>query len=195
MKKEYYKDGTIQSEVTYKNGKKNGIATYYHPNGKKSLELFFKDDLAEGQSTLWYFKGTINRTGNYKNNKLNGISTTWDENDGYKLSEETYLNDTLNGLYREFHPNGEVKTKGNYKSGKYEGKWEYFDELGLPVGEGLFKNGAGVLKGWYPDGKTIREVHYLDNLKDGSETFWDESGKLEKIIYYKNGKVIKIETF
>ncbi len=194
IKKEYYNDGTLQSEVTMKNGKKNGKAVYYHENGNKSMEIFYDDDKAEGISTIYYYKGTVKRTDNFKNNKLNGLSVNWDENLGYRFSEETYLDDVLNGPYKEFHPNGEIKVEGNYKNGQFEGKWLYFDERGVPVGEADFKNGSGVLKGYYPEGKPLREVNYVNSKKNGKETHWNENGTVDKIIYYKDDKIEKIET-
>jgi len=194
VKREYYKDGTIQSEVTYKGGKKNGIAVYYHENGKKSLELVYKDDMVEGASMHWFYKGTIKRTDNYKNNKLNGISTNWEEELGCKFSEETYVNDTMNGAYKEYHPNGELKVTGNYKKGKFDGIWIYYDERGIPVGEGKYKNGEGILVAYYPNGKKMREVNYADNKKNGKETLWLENGQIEKIIYNKEDRIEKIET-
>jgi antitoxin component YwqK of YwqJK toxin-antitoxin module len=36
-------------------------------------------------------------------------------------------------MYELFHDNGQLKKKGNYKDGKEEGLWEYFDEDGEPV--------------------------------------------------------------
>lgn len=194
IKKEYYKDGNLQSEVRMKNGKKNGKAIYYHENGMKSMELYYIDDMAEGISTIYYYKGTVKRNDNFKKNKLNGVSVNWDENLGYRFSEETYVEDVLNGTYKEFHPNGEVKVQGNYKNGLFDSKWLYFDERGVPVGEAIFDKGNGILKGYYPNGKPLREVNYVNNKKNGKETHWDITGKVDKIIYYKDDKIEKIET-
>ena len=37
------------------------------------------------------------------------------------------------GLLEEFHENGQLKERGNYKNGEYDGPWEYFDEDGNPT--------------------------------------------------------------
>lgn len=193
-KTEYYKNGTIRSEVKYKGGKKNGRSVYFYENGMKELEINYIDDSADGQANAYYYKGTIKRIDNFKDNKLTGVSTTWDEELGFKFSEETYLNNVLNGPYKEYHQNGEVKVNGSYKNGFYDGKWSYFDERGVPVGEGNYNNGDGVLKGFYPTGKPLREINFSKNKKNGKETHWDVNGLIEKIIYFSNDKIDSIVT-
>ena len=37
---------------------------------------------------------------------------------------------TRDGLYEEFHENGQLERRGNYKEGEQDGVWEYFDEDG-----------------------------------------------------------------
>ena len=44
----------------------------------------------------------------------------------------------FHGKYLEYHPNLEVKTKGQYKRGKKTGKWQYYNSEGKPIGKDRF---------------------------------------------------------
>lgn len=193
VKKDYFPNGNIKSEITYKNGKKNGPAKYYDDLGKISDEYIYVNDKLEGISKKWFYKGTISRIDSFKNNMLNGISVSFDQDNGYKLKEETYKNDTLNGLFCDFHPNGQIMTKGYFLKGLYDSVWNYYDNRGIPVGQGIYKNGTGILKGWFLNGKPIREVHYVGNKKNGTETRWNEKGEITRIIIYKDDRIVSQE--
>ena len=45
------------------------------------------------------------------------------------------------GLIEEFYENGQLKSKGNYKDGKEDGLWEYFDEDGKETKTEEWKGG------------------------------------------------------
>ena len=57
---EYYESGQIRSEVTIKNGKKNGKAVYYYENGDKKQEGFFVNDKLSGVLISYYENGNVN---------------------------------------------------------------------------------------------------------------------------------------
>jgi hypothetical protein len=42
------------SEGYYKNGKKDGLWTYWYPEGQKSSEAHYKDGVENGVTTCWY---------------------------------------------------------------------------------------------------------------------------------------------
>ena len=48
-----------------------------------------------------------------------------------------------------FNKNGQLNTKGNYKNGKEEGSWVWYDENGTIITE--------LLTGTYKDGKRISD--------------------------------------
>lgn len=189
VRKEYYPNGELKSELTYRNGKLNGNACWYFTNGNKKMECNYSNGQIEGKMKSWHFNGNINREENYILNKREGKSLIYYEN-GALFKEENYLNDTLDGLYVENYPDGQIKIKGGYLKGMYHGLWEYYDERGLKVGEGNFDKGNGILKGFYWNGKLKREVSYINNEKDGKEIFYSENGEMEKMVEYKAGKIV-----
>ena len=81
------------------------------------------------------------------------------------------------GSVVEYHDNGQLEMRGNYKDGKDDGLWESYYESGQLEMRGNYKDGE-------PDG--LREFHYDNgqlesrgNVKDGGFGFGQEDGLWE----------------
>ncbi len=186
----YWENGEKKSELNYKGDKLNGPSTWWYENGTKQMESNYKNNILNGKSIRWNYKGIMEREDNYVDNKLSGKSITWNK-DGIIISEENYLNDTLDGEYKEWHINGQVKLSAFYNKGKYHKKWLYWNELGMKIGEADFDNGKGKMQSWDLKGNLLREINYKDNLKDGKEIWYDKEGKIEKILIFEKGQLLK----
>jgi uncharacterized protein len=189
IRKEYYPNGNLKQELTYKKGVLDGPSVWYFQDGKKMMECTYVAGNIEGKMTRWFYNGNYESEGYYSNNRQNGKSTLYFENGEIQI-EQNYKNDTLNGTFVEYFPGKQVKTKGGYYMGLWEGKWEYYDDKGLLVGEGNFVKGTGILKGYYWNGRLKREVQYVNNQKDGTETWYKENGLLEKKLVFKQDKLV-----
>ena len=66
----WYENGKKKSEVTYKDGAKDGLLTKWYGNGQKMAELNYKDGKEDGLTTLWYENGKKKAEGTYKGDKL-----------------------------------------------------------------------------------------------------------------------------
>jgi len=182
-KTDFWPNGNKKSELKYYNGTLDGLSTWWFEDGKKQMECNYKNNVPDGKTTRYYFTGDLQSVDNYDKGLLNGKSLTYYEG-GKKKAEMNYLNDTLDGLYTEWNIDGLLKIKGSYKKGLYNGKWEYWDNTGIKVGEGNYMAGAGIQKGFYPDGKLKREIHYMHNKKNGLELWFSRDGDtLKKIVY------------
>ena len=67
-------------EEYYKDGKLNGLSTWWYENGQKEIENHYKDGKLNGLSILWYENGQKELENHYKDGKLNGLGTCWHEN-------------------------------------------------------------------------------------------------------------------
>jgi len=47
VKKEYWENGKLRSETHYKNGKEDGLSTFWYESGEKRVEHFFKNGKLE----------------------------------------------------------------------------------------------------------------------------------------------------
>ena len=84
--------------ATIKNGKEDGLATYWYENGKKQAEGTYKDGEPDGLSTDWYENGQKWFEGTFKDGELDGLWTEWYEN-GQKKSER--VSDDGNRISKE----------------------------------------------------------------------------------------------
>ena len=113
--KDYHITGELQWEGTLSyidkvaNDKDilNGICTWYHKNGKKSEVRNLVNNLAEGTVTYW-------------------------DKDGQLRRELELKAGVLNGIRKDYHPNGKIKLTRVYKDGKPTENWyTECDELGV----------------------------------------------------------------
>jgi antitoxin component YwqK of YwqJK toxin-antitoxin module len=142
MVKEYYRNGQIEREKNYKDGKLDGKYTLYYYNGEIKSEKNFKDGKKDGKWTLYH------------------------EN-GQRRSEENYIDGRGDGKYTYYYENGQIRGEENYKDGKWDGKWTYYYENGQIKEEGNLKKGW-----WKKDGKwtTYNEdgsIKKVEEYKDG----------------------------
>jgi hypothetical protein len=107
--KEYRKDGTLESFITYENNRKHGPAHTYYPDGKTvKTEVNYRYGFKHGDAN-WYFPdGEIYRITPYFEGKINGIRTTFYE-DGTKQAEVPYLTGQPGLGLKEYHPDGNMK--------------------------------------------------------------------------------------
>lgn len=185
----FWENGLKKSEITYKRGKTTGSAIWWFSNGNKQMQVDYIKGKIEGKLQRWNFAGVLVLEETYLNDKKNGLSVTWYDS-GVKHTEATFIDDILHGEFNEFYPNGEIKINGYYNKGFYDRIWNYYSEIGLTIGRGEYKNGKGVLISWYSNGMKKREIHYQDNEKNGAEIWYEQNGKIEKTITYKNGNII-----
>jgi len=105
--KEYYENGNIKSETSYKNGKVlNGLCKHYYPDGGLSKELVYEDGVLKNYKSF------------YKEGSLN-----------YESEMEGELK---NGSSKDFYRNGVLKAKAKYSLGSLINYYE-FDSLGAMI--------------------------------------------------------------
>jgi antitoxin component YwqK of YwqJK toxin-antitoxin module len=95
-----------------------GVYTDYYDweNDQKEYEEYYKDGKENGLSTWWYENGQKEYENHYKDGKLNGLSTWWYEN-GQKECEVRYEDGKLNGLSTWWCENGQIECEGFFKDG------------------------------------------------------------------------------
>ena len=83
------------------NGGKDGIWSWWRPDGVKETE------------------------GNYKSGVKHGVWTSWSSAE-HKKDEETYVNGILDGLVTVWHDNGNKDREGIIRGNEPEAVWKYF---------------------------------------------------------------------
>ena len=100
-------------------------------------------------------------------------------------------------VHKEYHKNGQLRFKKNFKNGKLEGITKHYYESGKLHFEENYKNGKleGISKIYYESGQLWIEVNYKNSEREGISKVYYESGKYQYIDTYKNDKKINRKAY
>ena len=197
--KDFYFNGNLQKEGTYRDDKKNGFFKEYTINGSLlNTDKFINGELQKDvpeltkldMKTEYYEGGNIKYFGGYKNEIAQGVHREYDitgkvtNSKIYKdgiLTGEGILDDEgrEQGSWKEYHPNGQIKSKGEYLNGKKIEDWIFYYANGKIEQKGKYDK-KGKAQGtwiWYFENeKVLREENYIDNLQEGSMVEYNDTG-------------------
>ena len=71
IKKNFYNNGILKTEVPYIDHKKNGITRSYYENGFIKTEIDYCDDIIDGYVKTYYKDGSLESVETYKRGKRN----------------------------------------------------------------------------------------------------------------------------
>lgn len=153
------------------------VVNEYYPDGKVKVSAMFRNGIPEGIKREFNPEGNIEKGFLYRNGILiaEGITKEDGNRDGY---------------WKEFFPDGSLRSDGKYDNGKQVGDWKYYHENGKIEQLGKFsKQGKpeGIWKWYFETGQLLKEENYSNGLKDGMMTEFDEAGKLIQEGEYVNG--------
>lgn len=185
---EYWPQGQVFANYTYKHGKLNGKVIRKLRNGFDWHVHFYKDGLADS-TWIWYDPNLYQspkRIEHYKNGKQNGelafyengyISSKWNVCDGKVCNKDTMFT---------YYPNGKKLSEIIYRNDSMImiNHWDQYNKQ-------VIKNGTGHYRS-LPDKNGRYEIgDYKNGLKDGQWQLFDTKGnpygKVIRTTLYKNG--------
>jgi uncharacterized protein len=198
-------------------GKKQGIWKEFYPQGGLRSEGSYRDGIRTGKWTFYYVNGEVEQTGNYNNQGKEHGEWIWYYQGGQTRREESYLSGKRDGMMSEYGIEGDIIAKGEFVDDEEEGAW-YFQEQGYRR-EGTYAEGeldgewihyfpdgsisfTGEFIDGYPDGRhvhynyngTIRsEGRFIMGTRHGEWRFHDQDGNLMIVIEYRNGIEIRYD--
>ncbi|MBL6964899.1 MAG: toxin-antitoxin system YwqK family antitoxin, partial [Bacteroidetes bacterium] len=199
--KSYYENGILKSEGNRKNFELDSIWKFFNPDGKQILEITYKNGKRNGVKTSWLDRETIYE--NYINDIKNGY-TEYYNIQGWKKMDIPFVKGLEQGIGKEYSRDGKIITITEYKKGfivdrtkinrldKYnrkQGKWISFWDNGKYKLEGVFKNDKknGYFKKYSKKGDLISIEKYIDDILQ------PEAAEIQKLEvekeYYTDGKV------
>ena len=126
-------EAEIGEDLLYINNKitpYTGKCKVVYNDSKSTKEIFsFRKGRLNGDAVYYYKNGKLKWKGEYKEGNIAGKWEFWNEN-GMKIYEVHYDNDTLDGNFISWYSSGKVKEQGSYKLNKKSGKWITYDEKG-----------------------------------------------------------------
>jgi len=155
IQRDYYRNGQVKKQWTDKEGM-NSLWTKWYENGNKKEEVFLIDGYQNGIGHSWYENGELQGKGNFKDDKYHGLIKLYYENGQLKL-EGNYENGIDEGLCKWYYENGQLHQEGNMRDGLYDGLWKAYYKNGQLKEKGRFKNGIQISsKCWDESGKKIK---------------------------------------
>ena len=129
----YYQDNKVYEKSTKVLGKLDGIKERFDKNGKKVLEIEYKNDnpyslISNIESSYFsdsYSGNLSNGEGTLKINKLDSTTLTFKP-----YIELDFKNGLRNGNYLKYHTNGKFSCRGQYLNNYLDGTFEFYDENG-----------------------------------------------------------------
>ncbi|SNR14721.1 toxin-antitoxin system YwqK family antitoxin [Tenacibaculum jejuense] len=178
--KVYSENGILKSKSNYVCGLRQGIFFYYGENGKLSWIDFYHAD-KEIETQEFFENGLLEKITTYsyeysvhdKRDLKRTIETEYYKDGSLKIQRviQELKDDIEKESFKEYYPNGFLKTES-----------EIID---------LDKN--GIYREFYENGNTKFEGIFKDDKPIGKQYFFNSKGEIIKIETWKDGKIIKTE--
>jgi antitoxin component YwqK of YwqJK toxin-antitoxin module len=199
----YYKDGSVNTEISYKNGKLDGISKQYYPNGViRRLDRYSNGEVI-GISKKYYDNGTLESETKFKK----GASYE------YELYKTYYKTGILKKIHNQklditYYPNGQIAIDGNktYPSG--DAFTDVYKVMYFPMREPIDKKERKKMVGkpyrtiehnydyrhYGVNGDIRKMIPYRDDKKNGLAISRPHGKPYIKVTIYKDGKKDGYET-
>ena len=199
---EYYKNGQMKVQGSYKEGKRDGEFKAFLKNGKSAGSVFYKDGIPDGESVEYYEEGNIKSIIPFRNNIVEGLTITYYEN-GNIDEEVNYKNNKMNGEAKSYDENGKLNGRTIFKD---DIKLEEDVYKENEILKNTFKNGELVKQDICAPNGTLKERRILNGDEMEYSTFYPNGNVKQKIltkdkiiikeqIYARNGNIMSNSFF
>jgi TonB family protein len=118
---DYYLSGQVQMTGTYRSIRpddREGIFTWYFPNGNKQQECTYRNNQLHGLYQEWFENGQSKTRQNFFENVLDGPVKEW-RKDGTLQLEAHYNKGEKHGFFISYYANGQMARKELYDYGQF----------------------------------------------------------------------------
>ncbi|ALW85951.1 hypothetical protein AUC43_13100 [Hymenobacter sedentarius] len=180
----YYRNGKLEQQTSFTNGKRDSAYVEFHPTGNRRLETTYHDGIRQGPFKTYYDNGKVAQEGLFENDEPNGELTFYHPDGSVKL-RTTLTKGQPNGALKALYPDGKTQAEITYVDGQPNGAVKFFYPNGAVQSEGTFTRGllSGPYKTYYPNGQIENEV------------LADKNGRGRYRSYYMSGKLQTESTY
>ena len=193
-------------EIGYKNGIRDGLATWFYPDTTKMRQATFKEGVLNGEVVEWDEDGRLTSKEYYREGrklirntsyyrpkvpkeesyyldvqlKQNGLDNWWEAKPAPYLASGERVQ---NGQARGWYSNRQLQYQGQFRDDQPIGRFFWWHENGNRSTVGQFnrngdRNGRWIW--WHENGMKKIEGNYKDDQPSGVWRSWDRAGKLIK---------------
>ncbi len=139
---EYFPNGVVGLEGNLQGELREGLWKAYYESGQPKDETQFVAHVPSGVFRQWRPDGSLALAGQVENGKKSGVWTAYATDGTTVIKEESYgADEKLDGSYKLYHENGQLKEEGSYAAGQKSGVWRGFYEDGQPQYTGSWEAG------------------------------------------------------
>lgn len=160
----YLSSGNLLFDITYVNGKKNGMAFFYYANGNILARIPYYNDQINGTFELFYNNGTLKMSVTYENGLKTGTGKMF-YNDGTLQLTETYANGLVNGIQKKFYQDGNPLAFISYTNGLLDNESQFFYNNGTLLAKPVFQKGSLVSGVCYGPNGNISHLNDIEIYK------------------------------
>ncbi|MFC2152529.1 toxin-antitoxin system YwqK family antitoxin [Bacteroidota bacterium] len=165
--KKYYDDSLNIEEEKFS---KSVLVLYYYKNGNIRGKGFYLDSVLHYKWSYYFKNGNIYSSVEYDNGIINGEVCYYVRGKLFNIYE--YKNGEKDGKYIQYNPKkGYLEATGYYKEGKRHGTFQFINDKGIIVKTG----------------------DYIEGKEQGAFKYYTRDGKLETVIIFNEGKILKYE--
>ncbi len=210
--KEFYPNGAVKSERTYKDDLMHGYYKEYDSRGKLTLTMLYENGAivkskVEDEPDIEIVNkhdqdGKLIYSGPYRNKipvgihrefgKDGKVTNSFIYNDNGLLLSEGIVDEAgnRNGKWKDLYPNGKVEAEGQFSDNRRTGQWKFYNDSSKIEQTGSFNNDRpdGVWNWYYNDGKLLKEEEYFQGQRDGSSTEYSDTGEIIAQGQYAEGE-------
>ena len=195
---EYYKNGQIKIQGSYKEGMRNGEFKTFLKNGKSAGFIIYKDGKIIKSTLVKAMKDNASFSlvtdKSYDLNLYEIITEEFKNKllEGYLIFKKDGL---FNGEKREYYEEGEIKAITPFKNSLAEGTYISYYQNGNIKVKNTYKNGNEEGEGlFYYENGQLEEKYFMKNGKlDGEAINYFEDGKIRNKAIFKDGIILEEE--
>ena len=197
---EYYKNGQIKIQGSYKEGMRNGEFKTFLKNGKSAGSIIYKDGKIIKSTLVKAMKDNASFSlVTDINYNLNSHEIVTDEFPNQLLKQYFIFNKNglLDGESREYYEEGDIKSISPFKNNIPDGVFISYYQNGNIQEKHTYKNGNEEGEGlFYYENAKLEEKYFMKNGKlDGEATVYFEDGKIRNKAIFKDGVKLEEETY
>lgn len=181
---EFYETGELKSKV-YKFKKFSKIVEYYLNGNLMSIGTFNNSNEYIGMGWTFYENGQLKKICSYVDNLIDGEYKDYYKN-GVIKTDSFYILGKENCEFKSYYENGQIECIIDLEDGKRCGKFFKYYKSGQLQDETYYSNNAPIDDSllYYENGKLYAKLAYKNGLRVGISQWFYETGELQSISKY-----------